>query len=242
MTGLDFVGIVERESAAFARAISQPGATDRPVRACPGWTVRDLVAHLGEVQRFWAEAVRAAGDRPGKPEGVEPGDRDLAEWYGESRATLVTALRDAGPDAPCWAWWAAGQTVAEVARRQAHEAAVHRVDGELAVGAATPLDADLAGDGVDEFFERMMPTRESGWTGPEGTVALAATDTGRVWTVRLAGRGPTPGDGEPDATVRATASDLDLLLWRRCGTDAPGVRVDGAADLAAALIGWADLD
>jgi hypothetical protein len=32
----------------------------------------------------------------------------------------------------------------------AHETAVHRIDGELAIGTPTPVDAELAVDGVDE--------------------------------------------------------------------------------------------
>ncbi len=46
--------------------------------------------------------------------------------------------------------WADDKTAGYIARRQAHEALVHRLDAELTVGDRTPLDPRLAADGVDE--------------------------------------------------------------------------------------------
>ena len=44
--------------------------------------------------------------------------------------------------------WADDKTVGYIRRRQAHEALIHRLDAELTAGAVTPLDPDLAADGV----------------------------------------------------------------------------------------------
>lgn len=245
MSTLDFITVVEQESERFAQAVAPLTVRDRPVPACPDWAVRDLLVHLGEVQRFWAGAVLAGGDRPGAPDQADPGDGDPVEWYDQSRARLVDVLRAADPGAPCWAWWAPGQTVGDVARRQAHEAAVHRWDAESSAATPTPLEPALAADGVNEFFEWMLPACRPGWTGPAGTVRLAATDTDRVWSVRLGGPRPEllPGlAGEFDASVHASASDLDLLVWRRRGLDTPGVRVGGTGELVTTLLAWADLD
>ena len=30
---------------------------DAAIEHCPGWTMRDLVVHVGDVQRFWSEIV-----------------------------------------------------------------------------------------------------------------------------------------------------------------------------------------
>src|SRR3978361_1369293 len=87
---------------------SLAGALDERVPGCPDWTGRDLLAHLGEVQRFWAPAVVA-----GKPEAApEDGDvperkpsGDLLDWSERSTGALLDALRDAGPDRPVWSWW-----------------------------------------------------------------------------------------------------------------------------------------
>ena len=44
--------LVDGRSAAFRSALA--GALDERVPGCPDWTGRDLIGHLGEVQRFWA--------------------------------------------------------------------------------------------------------------------------------------------------------------------------------------------
>ena len=248
MIGLDWTKIIEQYSASFAAAMVEPGALGRAVPACPDWTGLELVLHLGEVQLFWAEAVRTGGGRPEPPSSSttpQPGE-DPLDWYQRCRSELVTALCEADPMQPCWAWWASGRTVAEVARRQAHEAAVHRWDAQSVIGQAEPLGPVLGADGVDEFLDVMVASQTVDWTGPGGVLVLAATDVDRVWTVELGGARPAPrparAGGSVEATLRATASDLDLLLWRRPGLEAPGVRVDGAPALATAFLEWTRLD
>lgn len=61
----DWLELVEDRSAALRKAAGTADGQAR-VPGCPDWTVRDLVAHLGQVQRFWAAAV-AAGRPPGRP-------------------------------------------------------------------------------------------------------------------------------------------------------------------------------
>ena len=71
-----------------------------PVPTCPGWTVRDLLAHQGMVHR-WATAVvrgddpRAVDDAALEAEGRE--QEDPVAWLDAGAADLVTALR-AAPD------------------------------------------------------------------------------------------------------------------------------------------------
>lgn len=252
--GLDFVAAVSRESGAFADALARPGALGRAVPACPGWTVGDLAGHLGGVQRFWAALVLAGGQpvRAAQVADHQPpaaGRDALLRWYGESRALLCGALSGHDPDSPCWTWWGAGQTVRDAARRQAHEVLIHRWDAQSAVGEPAPLDAELAADGVGEYIERMLPHGPgavAGLAGVAGVVELVAADTGGSWRIRLDGHGaakPVGGDpagATPDVTVRAAASDLDLILWQR--VPAETAALTGAPEVFAALADLANLD
>jgi uncharacterized protein (TIGR03083 family) len=237
---MDFVDAIERESAALAEAMRRPGALAGTVAACPGWTGLELLLHIGEVQAFWTAAVRAGGPQPKVPD-AEPGGADPLEWYDEMRAGLVKALRDTPPDAPVWVWWQDGTDSAlEVARRQAHEAAVHRWDAQAITGRADPIAPDLAADGTSEYCQRILRRWDgASWSGPAGVLRLVAEDTGGAWLIRL---DPTPAlvpaaEGEPLATVRGTASDLDLWLWRRVSA----VRSEGDPAVVEAFLAWADL-
>lgn len=182
--------LVAERSAALRSALA--GALDARVPGAPEWAGRDLVAHLGEVHRFWAATVVA-----GKPDAPVADDDvpereptgDLLDWSERSTETLLTALRDAGPDRPVWTWWAAPATSGAVARHQVQEAAVHAWDAEDTVGRAGALPAEPAADGVDEFLS--VEVRGNGrWPHPPATVALVATDVpGSRWRVELAAGG-----------------------------------------------------
>ncbi len=151
--------LVDGRSAALRSALA--GALDERVPGAPDWTGRELIAHLGEVQRFWG-AVVDAGDPTGPPDDADVAERepvgDLLDWSERSTGVLLDALRAAGPDRPVWSWW--GPTDAgRVARHQVQEAGVHAWDAEDTVGRAGPLEpADLAADGVDEFLSVELPT------------------------------------------------------------------------------------
>ncbi|ARX86693.1 hypothetical protein SMD44_06165 [Streptomyces alboflavus] len=131
-----------------------------PVPSCPGWTVNQLVRHLGHGYR-WAETTirtRAAAPPPDTEmrdlsayAGEDPAV--LAPWLRESAAGLTDALRAAGPGAPVWTP-VPGETSGFFARRFAHESLVHRADAALALGIDfTVLDEAVAVDAVDEWME-----------------------------------------------------------------------------------------
>jgi uncharacterized protein (TIGR03083 family) len=230
-----FAQMVEAIAAESHRLSEAVGSLDLDARvpSCPEWSVRDLAHHIGEVQWYWGENVRArnAEERSGAELTAFPEDSDLLAWLGWCTYSLLGALREAGPDAPCWTWWPGPHTAGAVGRHQAQEAAVHRWDAEGVTGASGPLDPELADDGVPEFMEIMV--------GPDlaslpGAVTLTATDTGASW--RVAGAG-----GERSARVselRAPASDLVLMLYRRLPV--PDTTVEGDPVLVAALLSLAD--
>jgi uncharacterized protein (TIGR03083 family) len=226
----------------------------RPVPSCPDWNADDLLWHLGEVQWFWGSVV---ADRLQDVEGLEhparPVDRaGLLEFLAEQSTRLSDALAAAEPAEPVY-MWAPDKSVGYVARRQAHEALIHRLDAELTAGQVTALDQELAADGVDEALRMMF-----GGCPPWGTftpsaehVHVVASDTGLTVPVVL-GRftGTDPDDGtaydeddisvtaadpqaSPRATVTGTAEDLDAWLWHR--RDASTLTVSGDASAFARL-------
>ena len=68
--------------------------------------------------------------------GSWPPDAELAAGSRQGCAALADALAAAPADLECWTFLRAPSPLAMWARRQAHETAIHRVDAELAAGAA----------------------------------------------------------------------------------------------------------
>jgi uncharacterized protein (TIGR03083 family) len=207
---------VDAVLAVLARATST-----EPVAACPGWTVRHLVEHLGSVHRWATQIVRTGEAQREEEHEVE----DVAAWFAEGATVLIETLAAASPGATCWSF-TTDQTAAFWVRRQALETVVHRWDAERALGEPGRIDPTLAADGVAEVVELMAPRQvRLGRIPPlESSVELCATDTSSSW---LLGEGPATG------SVEATAEELLLLLWHRIDAGDPRVRTTG--DAAAVL-------
>ncbi|NND04151.1 MAG: maleylpyruvate isomerase family mycothiol-dependent enzyme [Acidimicrobiia bacterium] len=235
---IDYLSHITAESMAFGAALRR-GGLEATVPTCPEWTLADLGFHLAEVQYFWGSIVEGLLL---DPEDVEPlerpdADADVSHLFDVQSLRLVTALRQRNQDDRCWTWHETGSTVGWVLRRQAHEAAIHRVDAELTTGTASALDHGLAVDGVDEILTVMIGGYPS-WAEftPDGTsIAIRLTDAERSWHLRggrMTGTSPRTGndydleafdviegaDDDADATISAPAAAMDLWLWGR-GTD-----------------------
>jgi len=246
---IEHLGPLRTECDRFAAAIADvdPGAR---VPSCPAWDLRELVVHLGRVQRSWASVIRRGEDvEPGQPdESVRPGDGDdLVAWFRNGADELLAAVDESPPERPAWTWWQAPRTAGAIARHQVQEAAVHRWDAEVAAGRpGGPLDPEVAADALDEFLRITVVElhRWTAWTGGEGAVELSPTDVeGTRWVVLGGGGGPVPTAEAPDApavTLSGTASDLVLLLYRRLPLDS--VRVTGDTALAATFTDWLVVD
>lgn len=217
------------------------GHLDHPVPACPGWTVADVVGHLGGVYSWAWLVVRAAGEKPDKDREAPPEDRDaLVPWFREQRTAVIDVLGSAEPDAPAWTFVRAGEpTVGWWRRRQALETAIHLHDVASAVGSPGTVAPDLAADGVDELLTQFLPgyLRRNRIPGLEGTLHLHCTDADGEWVLDFTGPDlqVRREHAKSDTAVRGPASDLFLLLWNRVGLDAPGIEVFGRQDVASAL-------
>ena len=192
-----------------------------PVPTCPGWTVRDAVVHTGAVYRHKVATMRLTGP-PGDEadwddRGPEEGE-DTLDWFRARLDELAGELARRDPEAPCSTWHPAHRTVGFWFRRMAHETVVHRVDVESAFDAVTPVDDDLAADGIDEVLDWFLVHwhEEAGPDAPgRGTVAVR---TGaHVWRVALGADTATLSrePGAADAVVSGEPSELLLWLWGR---------------------------
>jgi uncharacterized protein (TIGR03083 family) len=215
----DHVLAVERESEALAVALSA-GDGAQLVTTCPGWDLRDLAGHVGGVVEHWVHTIAVAtGDTPPDLPGSGAAETDdLAGWWRSMAAPLVSALRsvEAATDVPTWVQ---DQTAGFVARRTAHELAVHRVDAQLAVGAAAPIEAALASDGIDEIFT-LIAAAEPTSGGRQASFHLHGTDrpeAGDEWLVILGSDGVTVSrrHAKGDLALRGAVGDLELLLYGR---------------------------
>ncbi|MFI1524876.1 hypothetical protein [Kitasatospora cineracea] len=106
--------------------------------------------------------------------------------------------------------------------------AVHTYDVQLTLGAARPLPADVAVEGVDEFLTTVSATSVP-WPFEPATIDLHATE-GRSWRLTLDPDGvrctDLAADAEPgDLVVRGTASELVLYFYAR--TPFEGLEITG---------------
>ena len=194
------------------------------VPGCPDWKGLDLLVHVTEVQQFWAWVTRLGGATPNRAERpVFDESVDVVDAARLATTDLMAGYEQVGLDAPTWVWWTTDNQdiVRASARRQAHEALIHRVDAEQTAGLESALDPDLAADGVAEFLERMIgDVAPSSWSARSGLIEIHATDVNQRWYVRVDEAGArldVQPEGPTLATISGPAYDLDLTLWRRSG-------------------------
>lgn len=243
------------ETAAFVEATRREGEAtlaagraglDAPVPTCEGWVVADVLGHLGRVHRSVAEIIeRRAQEVPPVEIPRPPAGDALLDFFAEGLDRVVAALASIGPDEPVYSWSGEGNG-RFYHRRMAHELAVHRFDAEAAHGLPGPFDPVMAVDGIDEFYDVLVPFSARRWERalPDGGLALVRTDgperwwiegvDGAVVTTRTgdpalgpAGNGPATVAAVTTAaaavTVSGPASDLFRFVWHRGTGDGLGV-------------------
>ncbi|MFG1926998.1 maleylpyruvate isomerase family mycothiol-dependent enzyme [Cryptosporangium sp. NPDC048952] len=190
-----------------------------PVPTCPGWTLTQLLRHLGRGHRWAAQMIREHSTEPIDPRAVEGGkppadDEGALEWVAGGGQIVLDAVAAADADTRVWtavgprpaSWWI---------RRRLHESTVHRADAAIALGAPYSLPADLAADGVTEWIELLVVEQQPL---PDGvSLHLHATDVDAEWTVRGTAAGLTfePSHSKATAAVRGPATELLLAITRR---------------------------
>ncbi|MDA8045139.1 MAG: maleylpyruvate isomerase family mycothiol-dependent enzyme [Actinomycetota bacterium] len=227
------------DSEAFARLAEEH--LDRPVESCPGWTVADLVGHLGGVYSWVELVVQAGGSRPEGHRDAPPEERaDLMTWFQDWRDRAVDALTTRAPQDPAWMFVAPHSTnIGWWRRRQAMETAIHLHDVQTAAGQPTAVAPELAADGVDEALTVFLPgyLQRQPVAGLQGTLHLHCTDTDGEWVVDFTG--PLPEvrreHAKSDTALRGPAADLFLWVWNRIPTDSPGLDVLGRREVAEAM-------
>jgi uncharacterized protein (TIGR03083 family) len=218
------------------------------IPTCPEWSLRQLATHVGRAHRWSGEMVhrRVTEMLPFReaPDGKLPTDPAARPgWLTDGADRLAGAVRQAGAE-PVWTF--TGMAPAGFwLRRMTHETVVHAADAELAVGRQVTVPADLAADGIAEWFE-MVSIEGDGDSAPlaEGkTLHLHATDPGLdgtgewLLTRTPSGLSVQTGHDKADAAVRGPAASLLLVLLRRLPPATPGVEVLGDGSVLAQWLG-----
>lgn len=232
MTDLAFDALASIEEHSAGVAALARGHLAEAVPGCPGWNVADLVAHLTEVQWFWATIVEDRLTEPPDEDQRPPraAEGALVSALTEQTAHLVGALRAADPRTRVWTW-ATEQDVAFVSRHQVQEAAVHHWDAASATGHKIVIERPAAVDGIEEFLTFSISSDADPADPPRpplaGRFALRCTDGPGAWTLS---DGTVPGAVHVEAgaapgipAVEGTASELLLWLYRRIRLDTGAV-------------------
>jgi uncharacterized protein (TIGR03083 family) len=237
---VDYAAAFLDENRAFAelfRDVDESG----PVPTCPGWTLAQLLRHVGRGDRWAAQIVRDRLDHFLDPRSVEggkppPDPADAISWLHGGAQRLVDAVELSGVETPVWTflgtrpanWWI---------RRRLHETAVHRADAAIATGSEFTLDANIAADAITEWLERVAI--QAGSEGAQlpledgNTLHLHATDPGLgdagEWTVGVDGGGITWSHehGKGSVALRGGATELLLAIVRRVPVADTGIELFG---------------
>lgn len=216
------------------REVAAEADLDAAVPSCAGWTMADLVRHVGAVYLHKVECMRLGrlpDDWP--PEGLN--DEPPLLLLDRSYAALGAEFGSRRPEDGAFTWYEPDQSVGFWIRRMAQETVIHRVDAEQAAGASiAPIPDDLAGDGIDELLVVFVQYATTTWPEDFGELldspaerTVGVTTGGRSWLLHLGSAGVRVGafdGGRPDATVEGSAPDVLLWLWnrRREGTATSG--------------------
>lgn len=204
----------------LAALVESDGAVSVPT--CPGWDVARLAAHVGRVHRMAVGVLTNPFDGFADADSMEKPPREpdaIADYVRRSAAELGVVLAGRDPASEAWNFLNEPKRAYFWFRRMTHETAAHRWDGEHAVVTPWHVSAELAVDGVDEYFvmvrERLLAARAMSSLG--GSLHLHATDIEGEWMIDINDGVITVahGHGKGDAAIRGTASDLFLGLWGR---------------------------
>lgn len=234
MTSFRRLSALECEGELLVAAAGAAGMSSA-VPTCPGWTVADLLRHVGLVHRWATAVVEAAGppvDQDEFDQGVKvPRKAKLTDWVAYGHVALLDALSRLPVDYDGWVLLPSPLSAHDFwTRRQLHETAIHRIDAELAAGApVTAVGAPTAADGIDELLGVLAPAGPLRSPVPV-TLGVEPTDIDRAWTLTISDDPPAVvRQRQPaDCTLTGTADELYAYLWNRSDD---GVEVSGESEL-----------
>ena len=226
---------------------------DAAVPTCPGWTVTDLVAHVGQTQRWVSEIVERRIVEPAQlptemaTVPIEPDD--WPAWLAEGAARAAEACSDEALKAPVFNAAGDDRTGGQFwLSSLLNEAVIHGADAARAASTNYELDADIAADLISNHLSMLTsPT----WAAqrPDSARALRGAGESLQWhATEEAGRGGARdwiiecgpggaswrlGTGEAAVSVTGPATSLLLILARRrrLADESDRVTVDGDLDL-----------
>lgn len=218
---------------------AEPGT---PIPTCPGWTMLQLMRHVGRSGRWAAQIISTNADISldprTVPDGRPPDDSDGArEWLLASPEVLLDAVEGIGGEQVEVATFVGSRPARWWIRRLLHETTVHRADAALAVEQEYDLPPDVAADGIDEWLERLTerPWRGSPPIGEGGVVNLVATDLDSAWKMQGIAGGLELRRNERESPsgvqLSGSAANLLLTLMRRGDADENECHVVGDSDL-----------
>jgi uncharacterized protein (TIGR03083 family) len=243
---MDPLGLIRQEGELFYTT-AEGADPSLGVPCCPGWTIVDLVWHLGEVHWFWATDVELRSSDPNQVESGKPARpsayTELVAWGRSQLDRLINALQTTADDVRVWTWTEdeSAHNVGFIRRHQVQETAVHRWDLQAAASARTPdpIDAEAAADAVDEFLTFSLPSGVNRSKPLSGTVHLHCTDVPGEWFIERDGT-VDRAHAKGDVAVRGTASDLLLALYNRIPI--ASLDVIGDASIASHLVERVDTE
>ena len=237
---MDYAAAFLEENRAFAELFRNVDESE-PVPTCPGWSLAQLMRHVGRGDRWAAQIVRDRLTDFLDPRTVEggkppPDPAGATSWLHGGAQRLIDAVELSGVETPVWTflgprpanWWI---------RRRLHETAVHHADAAIATGGEFTLEASIAADAITEWLERVAIQ-----AGSEGaplpledgnTLHLHATDPGLgeagEWTIGVGGGGITWSHehGKGSAALRGGATELLLAMVRRVRLADTGIELFG---------------
>jgi len=200
------------------------GDGHRRVPHIAAWTLADAVTHVGLVFSFVAKSVSQGG--PIGNTGVaawanDPDNRphtaQLSEWFQTAANEVVDVIWQHDSNDEVWTSSQSTNQAKYWMRRMTQEATVHRWDIEAVTASNTAINAGIAVDGINEFYDffvsERMPTAFAG----VGTIHLHATDADGEWMItrHKDGIDVESAHGKGDVAARGPAGDLLLLVWNR---------------------------
>jgi uncharacterized protein (TIGR03083 family) len=210
-----------RYVAELAERLGELVAADpsRAIPECPGWTAREVLGHLGRVYAMVAAMLERRSEEmlPPGPE-ASPPDQGIDDWFAERRRVLCSLIESTKPTVPLWTW-GRDRTAAFYRRRMVHETAIHLADLERAHGSELEIDRAVCVDGIDEYFEEVLPfgLARRGASPPPGSLHLHATDGPGEWMIRVdAGEVALSHEhAKGDVAWRGPACSLYFAVWGR---------------------------